>query len=173
VVNEILVNVPTGPGGDANGDGVRDPFDDEFVELVSTADGPVDLSHVQIRNGSDLRFSFEPFCLPAHESVVVFGGGSVGGSIPQNAIVSPARFAFGNDGGRVVVTGPSGTLATLDYDRSAPSSFTRAPQITGQGWVDHHDLSVLPFSPGRCANGDTLSGGCPMEEPSADAGADL
>ena len=38
VLNEVLYDPPSGSAGDANGDGVRDPNDDEFVEFVNDSD---------------------------------------------------------------------------------------------------------------------------------------
>lgn len=172
VLNEVLVNVPAGPSGDANGDGVRDPYDDEFVELVSLTDRPVDMSRVQIKSGDRVRFAFGAFCLPPAESVVVFGGGSVGSSMPGNVIVSPDRFAFGNEGGRVAVTGPAGSIGVLDYGRAPPASYTRTPQLVGDRWADHREVGDLPFSPGRCASGTSLASGCPWNDATDDAAAD-
>ncbi len=170
ILNEILVNVPTGPAGDANGDGVRDAFDDEFIELVNVADAPIDMRRVEIRNGGRLRFSFGALCLPAGESVVVFGGGAVSPRMPGNSIASPDRFAFGNEGGRIVVTGPVGTIATLDYGRAPPASYTRTPQLSGSDWIDHREFGAA-FSPGRCAGGGTLAEGCHAVAEPTDAGA--
>src|SRR5690606_174984 len=42
VINEVLADPP--PGYDANGDGVADTRDDEFIELVNAGEQAIDLS---------------------------------------------------------------------------------------------------------------------------------
>lgn len=168
-LNEVLTNVPTGPEGDANGDGTRDAFDDEFVELVNIAREPVDMSGVRISSGGKLKHTFEPLCLPPGDAVVVFGGGSVGPSIVGSALIAERRFAFPNDGGTVEVAAPTGVIARFDYGRGPAASFTRLPQLVGAAWVSHIELSSLAFSPGLCPDGSPLGGGCTPTE-SGDVG---
>ncbi|HEX8089040.1 MAG TPA: lamin tail domain-containing protein, partial [Blastocatellia bacterium] len=43
-INEYMADPPPGPVGDANGDGVRDAAQDEFIELVNTTAAPLDIS---------------------------------------------------------------------------------------------------------------------------------
>jgi hypothetical protein len=43
LITEILAAVPSGPRGDANGDGTRDAVGDEFIELVNPHDKPIQL----------------------------------------------------------------------------------------------------------------------------------
>ena len=77
VINEVLADPAPGLDGDANGDGVRSAFDDEFVELVSTAAVPIDLSGWFLADGFGTRFVFPSGAelLPGR-AVLVFGGGS-------------------------------------------------------------------------------------------------
>ena len=44
VINEILADPAADLAGDANGDGVRGTYDDEFVEIVNSSAGSIDLS---------------------------------------------------------------------------------------------------------------------------------
>lgn len=172
VLNEVLVNVPAGPAGDANADGVRDPYDDEFVELANVGATPVDMTGVSIYSGTKLKFWFEPFCLLPGASVVVFGGGSIGSSLRGPATVSDTRFAFGNDGGTVrITTGDGVEIARLDYTRSAAASLTRTPQLVGNQWVPHTNLAVRPFSPGTCPDGTPIATNCVSDlDTTGDAG---
>ena len=48
IINEIMFSVPWGQKGDANGDGIRSPRSDEFIELVNAGDTAVDISGWQI-----------------------------------------------------------------------------------------------------------------------------
>lgn len=43
MITEVLAAVPSGPRGDANGDGLRDAIGDEFIELVNPHDKPIHL----------------------------------------------------------------------------------------------------------------------------------
>ena len=43
LITEVLAAVPSGPRGDANGDGTRDAIGDEFIELVNPHDKPIQL----------------------------------------------------------------------------------------------------------------------------------
>ena len=43
MITEVLASVPSGPRGDANGDGLRDAIGDEFIELVNPHDKPIQL----------------------------------------------------------------------------------------------------------------------------------
>ncbi len=44
IINEIFADPATDLTGDANGDGVRGAYDDEFIELVNGADNSIDYS---------------------------------------------------------------------------------------------------------------------------------
>ena len=43
LITEVLAAVPSGPRGDANGDGLRDAIGDEFIEVVNPHDKPIQL----------------------------------------------------------------------------------------------------------------------------------
>lgn len=81
VMNEVLFDPDTAVAtGDANKDGVVDVQEDEFVELVNTSAGVLDLGGVQLADGEGTtvgpRFTFTcGTTLAAGASAVVFGGG--------------------------------------------------------------------------------------------------
>ena len=76
IINEFLASPPTGPSGDANGDGIRDSADDEFVEIVNTGATPLNVGGFSINDATAVRFIFPPnTVIPAGEAAVVFGGG--------------------------------------------------------------------------------------------------
>ena len=81
VINEIMFSVPLGPKGDANGDGIRSPRSDEFIELVNAGDTAVDISGWQIlQKKLDVIFTFPgSVVLEPGEFCVVFGGVGSGG----------------------------------------------------------------------------------------------
>jgi hypothetical protein len=104
LITEVLYAVPTGAGGDANGDGSRDAMGDEFIELVNPHDRPIQLrgyaltdrQQVSKRDRSvftTLRFVFPPLELQPGEVVVVFNGHQQNWSGP---VGDSARAAPGN-----------------------------------------------------------------------------
>ncbi|MCC6997876.1 MAG: lamin tail domain-containing protein [Deltaproteobacteria bacterium] len=81
VMNEVLFDPDSAVAtGDSNKDGVVDVQDDEFVELVNTSAGTLDLGGVSLADGEGTtmgpRFTFTcGTTLAAGASAVVFGGG--------------------------------------------------------------------------------------------------
>lgn len=174
ILNEVFANVPTGPEGDANGDGVRDAADDEFVELVNISSKTLDLTGVAVTNGGDPRFSFPPTCLEPGHAVVVFGGIRPGASPPSGegwtSYIADRRFSFANGGGQATIIGAdSQFLGELSYGSHPAQSLTRDPQLTGEFFVSHKELNQAAlFSPGTCADGRPFTTGCPAPDPSLD-----
>lgn len=89
VITEVLFNVPLGPEGDANKDGVRDAAGDEFVEMMNPHGAPIALGGYTLTNrlttgdpkvNRGVRFRFPEFELEPGGVVVVFNGH--GASIP-------------------------------------------------------------------------------------------
>jgi len=174
-VNEILVDVPGGAEGDANGDGTRDAFDDEFVEIVNRAEATLDLSDVDLLVGGDVTATLDGICLTPREAVVVFGGGSPDAlaDSTDDALFRTAdsRLGFSNSGGTFALRAPGGTLgAEVEWNGPPSESLTLQPQLEGSSLKPHSTVAPgQPFSPGRCADGGELSSGCPAPE-MADAG---
>ncbi|ANM31659.1 hypothetical protein ABI59_21995 [Acidobacteria bacterium Mor1] len=103
VIAELLADPPKGTGGDANGDGERDPADDEFVELHNTGSRPVCLEGWSLGDADDPERHVFPLgdALEPGERRVIFGGGiptgSFGGSQVGRARGSKG-FNLSNDG---------------------------------------------------------------------------
>jgi hypothetical protein len=55
LITEVLYNVPPGAEGDADGDGVRSPTGDEFVELINPHDKPIRLKGYILTDGKNTR----------------------------------------------------------------------------------------------------------------------
>ncbi len=161
VINEVLVDPASGPAGDANGDGVRDTYQDEFIEIVNRGTVTVDISGWETGpEGSD------PFVFPdgtrlgPGEYAVVFGGGSAV-SPPGQAFTSGGRLGSGltNTGGRVLLVNPAmaDTLQDVAWEGwDTDGAWTRAPEGWGS-FTEHSLLTEAPFSPG----GPALPGGGP------------
>src|SRR5205085_3966618 len=79
-INEYLADPPDGIAGDANGDGVRDSSDDEFIEVVNRTNAPINVGGYALRDADAVRFTFPAgTIIPAGEAAVVFGGGHPAG----------------------------------------------------------------------------------------------
>jgi hypothetical protein len=96
VLNEVLWDPPPDPNGDANRDGVTDPLQDEFVEIVNASAFILDLGGVSIADvdgtNAGIRHIFAcGTTLHVNQAIVVFGGSSslpgLGGSQVQTANV--------------------------------------------------------------------------------------
>ena len=59
VINEMLAD-PGPLDGDANGDGIRDAYDDEFVEIINGGLNAVDMSNYSLSDATGVRHIFPP-----------------------------------------------------------------------------------------------------------------
>lgn len=181
VLNEILPNVPPGTAGDANGDGTRDAFEDEFVEFVNPTDERLDLAGVRLIESGDAVWTIDSVCLGSSEGLVIFGGVAEGSTLDApdgvQARVSPKRFGLTNSGSTFRAVGADGVeLASFKWSNAPPVSYTLNPQVDGSDFRSHAEVAEgAPMSPARCADGTPLAGGCPRSNSppdAADAGRD-
>lgn len=166
VINELLVSPPEGAAGDANQDGVRDAYDDEFVELVNASDATISLEGIQLLSAGRPKHRFGPGCLGPGQALLLFGGprgepakmfGEVEGRVAQS------RFGFGNAGGEVELRDARGrALVLFTYEQSPTRSYTLRPEVSGRAFAPHP--GDRPLSPGTCADGAPLRTGCPVGE---------
>ncbi len=155
VINEILADPANGvaPSGDANGDGVRDGSQDEFVEIYNISGSDLDISGwVLADNGQDRHTFPDNTIIPANEAIVVFGGGipvTVPGLV-QTA--SEGLLGLSNGGDTVIIKNDTGNVIVSESYNSGISdqSTARNNDITG-AFVDHTSITTNPvsFSPGR------------------------
>lgn len=174
-LNELLAApAATLPDGDANCDGVANSVDDEFVELVSVAPQPLDLSNVQLNDAAATpnghRFAAGTILGPG-ESIVIFGGGA---ALPMATLhpwcagtFAGARLeranlrgtlGLNNGGDTLTLRSAAGvTLTQVSYGAvAAGPSVTRDPDLTGALVV--HSSAVgragdRPYSPGTRLTG--------------------
>ncbi|WP_405562693.1 lamin tail domain-containing protein [Polaribacter sp. Asnod6-C07] len=151
IINELLAD----PGSvvDANGDGIVDSSDDEFIEIVNTDVVSYDLTGYTIEDSS-LRYTFGATTIPAGGSVVIFGGGTPTG-IPgiSDTVNESTILGLANTGDTVYLKNADGTIiATYTYGSEANSdeSIGRSPDLTGS-FVKHETINSNPVSasPGR------------------------
>ncbi|MDT4968945.1 MAG: uncharacterized protein QOJ64_3682, partial [Acidobacteriota bacterium] len=178
VINEVLADPPDGIAGDANGDGVRDSSDDEFVEIVNNA-GDIDISGYQLLTRSTsgtsdvVRFTFPSGTLvPAGSAIVVFGGGNPNPANPAfggaQIFKTTGGLSLTNSGGVVTLRDASqGIVNIFSYGGSTAlngdnnQSLTRSPDITG-AFVQHTQATGAGgrlFSPGTRVDGSPFASG--------------
>jgi hypothetical protein len=162
VINEVLVDPSSGPEGDSNGDGVRDTYEDEFIELVNRGHDPVDLSGWRLGPHGGEAFTFpQGTVLAPGEYLAVFGGGEPTG-LPGEALTADGRLGSGlsNSAGRLLLIDPAGpdTLQDLSYqDWDTDASFVKEPEGSGS-FVDHAVRYGARFSP----TSPSVDGGSPF-----------
>jgi hypothetical protein len=160
VINEIHADPDQSIAGDANGDGVRDASDDEFVELVNKTGATADISGWTLSDGIDVRHVFPSgTVIPNGAAVVIFGGGTptgtFGGSTVQ--VASAGWLALNNNGDVITLSDGVQTVVSYTYGSEAQTaeSLTRDPDLVGT-FVAHSNATGSGgslFSPGTQING--------------------
>ena len=165
VINEFLADPATDLAGDANGDGIRDASDDEFIEIVNVSGTALDVSGWSISDAVQVRHTFPTgSIIPADCAAVVFGGdtptGEFGGAVVQTA--STGSLGLNNGGDTLLLD--NGAASTLEYvygsEGGNDQSLTREPDISGT-FVLHSDAAASGgalFSPGTQLDGTAFSG---------------
>ncbi|HPW56928.1 MAG TPA: lamin tail domain-containing protein [Thermoanaerobaculaceae bacterium] len=167
VINEILADPASSASGDANGDGVSNPTQDEFVELVNASGADLDISGWTLSDATSVRHTFPAGTVVTNNcSIVVFGGGTptgtFGGSLVQ--VASTGQLGLNNAGDTVTLRLGTVTIATYTYGAEGGNdqSLTRSPDITGPSpLVQHMDApgsGGARFSPGKLLTGWPFSG---------------
>ena len=143
--------------GDANGDGVRDGSQDEFIELINSGSESMDLSGYEIHDRTGLRHTFaDGSLLPAGMPYVVFGGGlPINIDNPLVDTASTGYIGLNNGGDLIVVKDNSGVEVIIfeyggptPYNGGADQSLTRDPDITGDFVLHSSTAGGLAFTPG-------------------------
>lgn len=163
IINEILAD-PDATLGDANGDGIVDTADDEFVEIFNDENTAIDLSGWTLSDALSIRHTFPAnTIINAGQGIVVFGGGSptgsFGGSIVQTA--SSGGLSLNNSGDTITLKDDADSLVMqviYGSEGGDNQSLTRSPDITGD-FVKHSTASGSAgalFSPGTKLDGTPL-----------------
>ena len=176
LINEILAD--PGPN-DANGDGMTDGEADEFIEIASLVDEPLDLSGVVLRESAGKEYRFpDGSCLAPRGGAVMFGRYAEGGSFCGALVVSyDGVFGLNNGGDTVSLIAADGTVLdshTYGSEAGQDQSITRAnDQSLNAGFVKHSAAALsggAVMSPGCCQGGQAL-GQCPAGPTSPDSDA--
>ena len=157
VISEVLADPPSDLAGDANQDGVRDTYEDEFIELYNAGSAPVDISGWRLGDSSPSSDSF--FQFPANTLMepgsyaVLFGGGNpTGFTVPvftDDVRIGNGLTGKGEDLHLIDDTGD--TVAVISHDDwPSKQSLVRNPPDGGL-LVPHKTVSTIKalFSPGH------------------------
>ena len=161
MINEVYANVAAGPEGDANNDGERDPYSDEFIELYNASSDTLTLEGTEIYVGEDLKWKAdEPFCLAAGRAFVLFARGAPNLPPDISVVAAQTRLSLSNAGGKIRLVHDGGVLDEFAYTDGPAESWTRQPELDQTGLPTLHSVCGAKFSPGRCCNGGLIEGGC-------------
>lgn len=159
-LNEILADPPPDLAGDANGDGVRDTSDDEFVEVINHSSASVDLTGWSLHDATALRHAFgDGLVLAPGEIYVVFGGGSPAGIPSRFDVASTGGLSLNNTADDVRLVGPDGVpldVHAYGSEGNGDESMIRVPDGTGPWTLPSVAGAPAPFSPGE-PNGTATS----------------
>ncbi len=165
VINEFLADPASGADGDANGDGIRDSSEDEFVEIVNITGGEVDLSGWTLSDAVGVRHTFPTGTVVCDDcAVVVFGGGAPTGTFGGAAvqIATSGLLGLNNSGDTVTLNNGVVDVASVVYGGEGGNnqSLTRDPDLTGT-FVLHSTATGSGgtlFSPGTLIDGSPFPG---------------
>lgn len=169
VINEIHP-APDAGEGDANGDGISDTENDEFIEVVNLTGAERDISNWALSDGTTVRHLFLPGTLVADNcAVVVFAGG--GADLPESGALvqtaSSGSLDLDDEGDTVSFSSEAGeTLVRVTYGAAAAGgqSLVRSPDTEGD-FLLHSEADGsggVSFSPGTLLDGSRFAG-CPEE----------
>ncbi|RMD95280.1 MAG: choice-of-anchor D domain-containing protein, partial [Calditrichaeota bacterium] len=166
VINEILADPPSGPEGDANGDGTRSSSEDEFVEILNVDSAAVDLSGWTVSDALKVRHTFAAgVMLQPGESIIVFGGGTPTGFFghAQVTTASTGSLALNNSGDTVTLKDSVGNTVdehAYGSEGGQDQSLTRNPDGSGD-FARHSTIASANgalFSPGTQIDGTPFPG---------------
>jgi hypothetical protein len=172
IINEVLYDPPSGIEGDANGDGTREPQEDEFIEFVNLG-GSLDLSGYSVHDNAQERHVFpQGTIIPSGGVLVLFGGGNPTGAF-GNAIVQTASAGIlnmNNAGDFVTVYNANGEVVlTFDIEplsNNPDESYSRYPDLNtepdSEGNLFYQHASIPDsggtlFSPGTKVDGTNFN----------------
>ncbi|PWJ44422.1 lamin tail domain-containing protein [Sediminitomix flava] len=155
LINEILADPHNSLSfGDSNIDGIRDAYDDEFIEFVNPTPIDLDISNWTVTDAELERHVFEDgTTLKAGEAIIVFGGGNPNANFgcAQYVISSNGFLGLNNTGDIISIKDENGNLidqVTYGSDANSDQSITRQRDALGKTFSTHLSISEDYFSPG-------------------------
>ncbi|MBN1217989.1 MAG: lamin tail domain-containing protein, partial [Anaerolineae bacterium] len=176
VINEIHADPAPDLTGDANGDGIRDESDDEFIEIVNNTGSVVDISGWTLADGVGVKHTFPAGTIVSGQCpVVVFAGGTpagaFGGATVQTA--STGQLGLNNAGDTITLNDGLADQAvyTFGSEGGNDQSLTRDPDLIGIEPLVLHSTAAGSggslFSPGVRVDGSIFAVCGPPDTPPA------
>jgi len=162
VINEILADPGSGlTGNDANGDGIVDANDDEFVEIVNTSTATLLLTGVKVRDASNATFTFPAgTCVAPNQAIVVFGKYTGTGDFAGVLTFDHLGFAVNNTNETITLFGADEAILSSVATGSLgdkDQSIVRATDLDPTALFVNHTAAANSggrrMSPGRCQSG--------------------
>ncbi len=155
-ISEVLADPPSGLTGDANQDGVRDTYQDEFIELYNAGDAPISLAGWRLGDSTARKYHFQfpaDAVIAPHSYVVLFGGGNpTEFAVPVYTDDGKIGNGLTNSGEEVRLIDDNGhEIAVISHDEwPSDQSLVRNPS-DGGALVPHKTASTIKaiFSPGH------------------------
>jgi hypothetical protein len=154
IINEILADPPDGTAGDANQDGVRSSYDDEFIEIYNTTERTIPLKEIKIAVGSatTIKHEFsEADTILAHGFIAIFSGGTPLATLNGSKVaVSNTSLGLSNSGTSVFILYNDTIINHVSYgsEGGKNQSLTRSPAFSETFAVHSEAYPNLLFSPG-------------------------
>ena len=160
-ISEVLADPPSGAAGDANQDGQRDGYEDEFIELYNAGTNPISLAGWRLGDSTspDTHFRFPSNAIIEPGSyVVLFGGGNPSGfTVPVYTDDGRIGNGLTNKGEDIQLTDDTGAEIAVVSHGTWPKdqSIVRNPPDS-EAFVPHKTVSPtdVPFSPGRATDAE-------------------
>lgn len=149
-IHEFLADPASGLAGDANNDGIRDSYDDEFIELFNLSSEAVDISGWSVSDSVAQRHEFDAGTeIQANSVFVLFGGGTPNLPGIDWQVLFAGSLNLNNSGDTIILRDSGGTLIdayTYGSEAGNNQSITRNPEGSKGGWSEH---TLLPGADGR------------------------
>jgi len=167
IINEVLADPPPGLAGDANGDGIRNGVQDEFIELINTSDTALNIGGWGIFDNIGIRHQFATdTIIYSYNVMLIFGGGAPYGSFSGVEVLTASTGVLGlnNSGDQVslldAMSNPIDTM-TFGSEGNDDQSLTRNPELdwTSSTFVPHTTAAGsggAAYSPGTRVGGDAF-----------------
>ena len=154
-ISEVLADPPEGSTGDANRDGQRDPYEDEFIELYNAGADTIYLASWQLGEAASLidYFRFPPGAFIAPGSyVVLFGGGNPAEfTVPTYTDDGTIGDGLNDSGEAIYLIDKTGSVVASASHSTWPDDQSIVRTSADSAFVPHKTASLTetPFSPGR------------------------
>lgn len=160
VINELLAD----PGDlDANGDGIPNGTDDEFVEVVNVSSSTLSLDGIVFKDAGTKVFNLPAgLCLEPNQVLLIFGKYAGTGSFGDAIVLSGNNLSLNNDADTVtLLDAASAVLSQATYTgnlANADQAIVRETDLSGSAAFVRHTLAANAggrrMSPGFCQSGN-------------------